>query len=74
MVCLGVLVLRRTRPDAYRPFRVPWAPFTCVLGTGVCLGMTYFLPNSTWKRLVLWTVIGMAIYGFYGFSHSRLRK
>ena len=38
VVCLGVLVLRHTRPDVPRPFRVPWAPFTCVLGTLVCLG------------------------------------
>ncbi|MGH8306121.1 MAG: APC family permease, partial [Steroidobacteraceae bacterium] len=74
VVCLGVLVLRRTRPDAYRPFRVPWAPFTCVLGTVVCLGMTLALPNATWLRLLIWTAIGMAIYAFYGFRHSRLRR
>src|SRR6266446_8938675 len=43
VVCLGVLVLRYTRPDAHRPFRVPWAPVTCVLATVVCLGMTAFL-------------------------------
>jgi APA family basic amino acid/polyamine antiporter len=74
VVCLGVLVLRKTRPDAYRPFRVPWAPFTCVLGTVWCLGMTLFLSNGTWIRLVVWTVIGMSIYAFYGFRHSRLRQ
>jgi basic amino acid/polyamine antiporter, APA family len=74
VVCLGVLVLRKTRPDAHRPFRVPWAPFTCVLGTAWCLGMTLFLSNGTWIRLVIWTVIGMSIYAFYGFRHSRLRQ
>ncbi|GAC1696743.1 MAG: amino acid permease [Steroidobacteraceae bacterium] len=74
VVCLGVLVLRRTRPDAHRPFRVPWAPFTCVLGTLWCLGMTLFLSNGTWVRLVLWTALGMSIYAFYGFRHSRLRQ
>src|SRR6266853_1636654 len=74
VVCLGVLVLRHTRPDAYRPFRVPWAPVTCVLGTVVCLGMTAFLSAATWKRLVIWTAIGMSIYAFYGFRHSRLRQ
>jgi APA family basic amino acid/polyamine antiporter len=73
VVCAGVLVLRYTRPNEYRPFRVPWAPVTCVLGTLVCLGLTYFLSNATWKRLFWWTLIGMAIYGFYGFRHSRLR-
>jgi APA family basic amino acid/polyamine antiporter len=74
VVCLGVLVMRRTRPDAPRPFRVPWAPFTCILGTAVCLGMTLALSNATWIRLVIWTAVGMAIYAFYGFRHSRLRK
>jgi APA family basic amino acid/polyamine antiporter len=74
VVCIGVLILRRTRPDAPRPFRVPWAPFTCILGTVWCLAMTLALSNATWIRLVIWTVLGMAIYFFYGYRHSRLRK
>jgi basic amino acid/polyamine antiporter, APA family len=74
VVCLGVLVLRRTRPDEHRPFRVPWAPFTCVLGALVCAGMTYFLSPETWLRLLIWTVLGMSIYALYGFRNSRLRN
>jgi basic amino acid/polyamine antiporter, APA family len=74
VVCLGVLIMRKKRPDAPRPFRVPWAPFTCVLGTVVCLSMTLALPNAVWLRLVLWTALGMAIYAFYGYRHSRLRQ
>jgi len=74
VVCIGVLILRKTRPDAYRPFRVPWAPFTCTLGALTCLGMTFTLSASTWKRLLIWTIIGMSIYAFYGFRHSRLRQ
>ena len=74
MVCLGVLVLRRTRPDVPRPFRVPWAPVTCTAGTVVCLGLTLTLSNGTWWRLLVWTILGMSIYAFYGFSHSRLRR
>lgn len=74
VVCLGVLVLRRTRPDVHRPFRVPWAPFTCTLGAVVCLGLTYFLSNGTWIRLLIWTIIGMSIYALYGFRNSQLRK
>jgi len=74
VVCAGVLVLRVKRPEAPRPFRVPWAPFTCILGTIVCLGMTLALSTATWIRLVLWTILGMAIYAFYGYKHSRLRK
>jgi APA family basic amino acid/polyamine antiporter len=74
VVCLGVLVLRRTRPDVHRPFRVPWAPVTCTVGTVVCLGLTLTLSNGTWWRLLVWTIIGMSIYAVYGFRHSRLRR
>jgi APA family basic amino acid/polyamine antiporter len=73
VVCIGVLVLRRTRPDAHRPFRVPWAPVTCVVGALVCLAMTLALPKDTWWRLVIWTAAGFSIYAFYGYRHSRLR-
>jgi basic amino acid/polyamine antiporter, APA family len=72
-VCIGVLVLRYTRPDAPRPFRVPFAPLTCVLGAVVCGGMTYFLPADTWWRLLIWTALGFSVYGFYGYRHSKLR-
>jgi basic amino acid/polyamine antiporter, APA family len=74
VVCLGVLVLRRTRPDVPRPFRVPFAPVTCVVGALFCGGMTYFLSNGTWWRLLFWTLLGAAIYALYGYRHSRLRK
>ncbi len=74
VVCAGVLILRYTRPDAPRPFRVPFAPVTCTLGTVMCLATSYFLSGSTWIRLVIWTVLGFSIYGFYGYRHSRLHK
>lgn len=74
VVCLGVLVLRRTRPDVPRPFRVPFAPVTCVVGALFCGGMTYFLSNGTWWRLLFWTLLGTAIYVAYGYRHSKLRK
>lgn len=74
VVCIGVLVLRRTRPHEHRPFRVPWAPFTCVLGALVCALMTFFLSPETWLRLLIWTVLGMSIYALYGFRNSRMRK
>ncbi len=74
VVCIGVLILRKTRPDAHRPFRVPWAPLTCTVGALTCLGMTLTLSTPTWKRLLIWTILGMSIYAFYGFRHSRLRR
>jgi len=74
VVCTGVLVLRYTRPDQHRPFRVPFAPVTCVLGTIVCLAMTLFLPLDTWWRLAIWTTLGFSIYALYGFRNSRLHK
>jgi APA family basic amino acid/polyamine antiporter len=74
VVCIGVLILRFTRPDMPRPFRVPFAPVTCVLGALICGGMTYFLPTDTWWRLLVWTLLGFSIYCLYGYSHSRLRS
>jgi basic amino acid/polyamine antiporter, APA family len=74
VVCIGVLVLRHTRPEQHRPFRVPFAPVTCILGALVCLAMTLALPNDTWWRLGIWTLLGFSIYAFYGYHHSRLHK
>jgi len=73
-VCIGVLVLRRTRPDLPRPFLTPYPWFTCVAGALVCGGMMVFLGPATWARLLLWTVIGVFIYAFYGYQHSCLRR
>ena len=73
-VCAGVLVLRYTSPDTARPFRVPAAWVTCTAGVAVCLGMTLFLPRDTWIRLLIWSGIGLAVYFFYGYGHSRQRR
>jgi APA family basic amino acid/polyamine antiporter len=73
-VCIGVLVLRYTRPDLPRPFRVPAPWFVCVSGALVCLVMMVSLPSDTWVRLLVWTIVGFLIYGLYGFRHSELRK
>jgi len=72
VVCIGVLVLRYTRPDQHRPFRVPFAPVTCVVGALVCLATAFALPAGTWWRLLVWTILGFSIYAFYGFRNSRL--
>jgi basic amino acid/polyamine antiporter, APA family len=73
-VCAGVLVMRYRRPSAPRPFRVPFAPVTCVIGTIVCLGLTLMLGWAVWLRLLIWSLIGLAIYAGYGYRHSRLRQ
>jgi len=73
-VCLGVLVLRKTRPDLPRPFRTPMPWFTCIAGALVCSAMMVSLGPATWMRLVVWTGIGVLIYAFYGYRHSSLRK
>src|SRR5262249_33973851 len=74
VVCIGVLVLRYTRPDLERPFRVPAIWFTSIMGVLFCSVMAASLPNATWIRLVLWSAAGIAIYVFYGYHHSRLRQ
>jgi basic amino acid/polyamine antiporter, APA family len=72
VVCVGVLVLRHTRPDLARPFRVraPW--LVCTLGVVFCAVMALSLPHDTWLRLAVWTVIGVVVYFAYGRKHSRL--
>jgi len=73
MVSLSVLVLRYTRPTLHRPFRVPLPWFTCLAGAGFCGWLMVSLPFDTWVRLVVWALIGICVYYFYGRHHSRLR-
>jgi APA family basic amino acid/polyamine antiporter len=72
MVCLGVLIMRRTNPDAPRSFRTPWVPVVPILGIATCLVMMVSLPWETWLRLAVWLAIGLAIYYGYGKKHSKL--
>ena len=72
IVCIGIIILRRTRPDASRPFRTPWVPLVPILGVITCLAQMLALPGDTWLRLVIWMAIGLAIYFGYSRHHSRL--
>lgn len=74
VVCVGVLVLRYTRPDLPRPFKVPAVWFTSIMGVIFCAGMAASLPKETWARLVIWSAIGFLVYFLYGYKNSRLRR
>ena len=74
LVCAGVMVLRRTKPDLKRPFRTPLVPIVPILGMLCCLGLMSGLGLHTWERLIIWLVIGLAIYFGYGRFHSVLRR
>ena len=73
IVCAGVWLMRRRRPEIHRPFKTPWVPFTPIMGIVVSGLMMVSLPGDTLLRLVIWLVIGMAVYFFYGRHHSRVQ-
>jgi APA family basic amino acid/polyamine antiporter len=73
LVNVGVIVLRYTRPDMPRPFRVPLSPVLPILGIAFAVFLMTDLPLATWVRFVIWLVIGMLIYAFYGYRNSRVR-
>jgi APA family basic amino acid/polyamine antiporter len=72
LVCLGVMLLRYTKPDHPRPFRLPFMPFVPLLGMAACLYLMVGLPELTWKRFIVWTIVGIAVYIGYGMRHSKL--
>ena len=72
MVCLGVLILRKTQPNAPRSFRTPFVPVVPVLGILTSLVLMFALPLDTWIRLVVWLIIGLALYFLYGRKRSKL--
>lgn len=73
IVCAGIWVLRRKSPDIPRPFRTPWVPFVPIMGILISMLMMLSLPISTWIRLFVWLVIGLAIYFLYSRKHSRVQ-
>ena len=74
LVSAGVIVLRYKEPDRVRPFRAPWVPVTPLISIVACFYLMYHLPALTWKRFVVWLVIGLVLYWTYGARHSRLRN
>jgi APA family basic amino acid/polyamine antiporter len=74
IVCAGVVVLRRTRPDLVRPFRTPWSPVVPLLGVATCAYLMSGLPGDTWLRLLLWMGAGLVVYAAYGRRHSKVQR
>jgi APA family basic amino acid/polyamine antiporter len=72
LVCGAVLHLRRSAPQANRPFRTPGSPWIPVLGIAFCLLLMAGLPLATWARLIVWLAIGLVIYFGYGHRHCTL--
>jgi len=70
MVCIAVLIMRRTNPQAHRPFSAPFYPVTPILGIVLCGGLMFSLPVENWWRLLIWLLIGFGIYFAYGRSRS----
>jgi APA family basic amino acid/polyamine antiporter len=73
LVSFAVPVLRRTRPDLERPFKVPLSPYLPILAGLVCIYLMLNLSIETWLRFLVWMVVGFGIYFAYGHGHSRVK-
>lgn len=74
LVCISVIILRKTEPDMKREFKTPWVPFVPILGVVVCLSMMYGLGWPNWLRLFAWMAIGVVIYFTYSKKNSVLNN
>jgi len=74
LVCVGVVILRKTAPQNRRPFRTPWVPLVPALGALICLAQMVGLPGETWLRLVIWLAIGFVIYFAYGHRNAHAAR
>jgi APA family basic amino acid/polyamine antiporter len=74
IVSVGVIVLRKTRPDLERPFRTPFVPVLPIASALVSFALMLALPWPTWERLIIWMALGLVIYFAYGRTHSKVRR
>jgi APA family basic amino acid/polyamine antiporter len=73
IVCIAIMVLRKTDPDKERPFRTPWVPFVPVMGILFNGYMMVKLGWLNWARLIVWLAIGLIVYFTYSVKHSKVR-
>lgn len=73
IVCISVLVLRKSKPELERPFKTPFLPWVPLLGAGTCIVQMAALPLDTWLRLIVWMALGFIIYFAYGIKKSKLK-
>ncbi|RKT07476.1 amino acid/polyamine/organocation transporter (APC superfamily) [Streptomyces sp. 3211.6] len=74
IVALGVIILRKTRPDLHRSFRTPWVPLIPIVSMAASLWLMLNLPAETWVRFGIWMVVGLVVYFLYGIRKSRLAQ
>lgn len=74
VVALGVMRLRKTRPDADRAFRTPWVPVVPLIGIGFSLWLISHLDMITWVRFLVWLLLGLALYWGFGYRNSKLNE
>jgi APA family basic amino acid/polyamine antiporter len=74
LVCIGIVMLRKSQPDAPRPFRTPWMPWVPILGALACIAQMLSLPWATWIRLFVWLGIGLCVYFFYGRGRAAAQR
>ncbi len=74
MVCLAVIILRRTHTTMDRPFKTPLSPYLPIAGIIACLGCMYFVNAFAWALLAVWMVLGVFVYFLYGARHSKVQR
>ena len=74
VVAIGVIILRKSRPDLPRSFRTPWMPVVPILSVCASLWLMINLPAETWVRFGIWMAVGFLVYFLYGRTHSRLAR
>jgi APA family basic amino acid/polyamine antiporter len=74
IVCVSIMVLRKTRPELPRPFKTPFVPLVPILGALICFIQMAALPLDTWLRLFIWMAIGLVVYFTYSIRHSKMNQ